>query len=96
MKLIGLSQETYIDKVFLQVQYEEIQDEISYMNNDIHLNKAYVRIQAEKEKMIRFPYNLVIGSIMYVVTCTQSEDPYAISMCSKYHDYFLVFGVKNS
>ena len=80
-KLIGLSQETYIDKVFDRFKMQGSKKGFLPMQHGMHLSKKQCpNTPAELEKMNNVPYASAIGSIMYAMICTRPDVAYALSM----------------
>ncbi|KAK8584066.1 hypothetical protein V6N12_068316 [Hibiscus sabdariffa] len=82
-QLLGLSQNTYIDKVLKRFSMEESKRRFLPMRHGISLSKEMCpSTPQERERMIQIPYALAIGSIMYAMICTQPDLSYALSMTS--------------
>ena len=70
-RLIGLSQDTYIDKVLKRFNMEEAKKEFLPMSHGIHFNKTQCPTTTdERERMSKVPYASAIGSIMYAMIST--------------------------
>jgi hypothetical protein len=83
--LIGLSQDTYIDKVLKRFNMEEAKKGFFPMSHGIHLSKTQCPSTTdERECMSRIPYASAIGSIMYAMICTHPDISYAHSVTSRY------------
>jgi len=84
-RLIGLSQDTYIDKVLKQFSMEEAKKGFLPMSHGIHLSKTQCpRTADERECKSKVPYASAIGSIMYAMICTRPHVSYALSVMSRY------------
>ena len=84
-RLIGLSQDTYIDKVLKRFCMEEAKKGFLPMSHGIHLSKTQCPSTAdERDRMSRVPYASAIGSIMYAMISTRPDVSYALSMTSRH------------
>ena len=84
-RLIGLSQDTYIDKVLKRFNMEEAKKGFSPMSHGIHLSKTQCPMKAdEREHMSKVPYASAIGSIMYAMISTCPDVSNALSVTSRY------------
>jgi hypothetical protein len=84
-KLIGLSQDTYIDKVLKMFNMEEAKKGFLPMSHGIHLSKTQCPSTTdERERMSRILYASAIGSIMYAMICTCPDISYAHSVTGRY------------
>ena len=84
-RLIGLSQDTYIDKVLKQFSMEEAKKGFLPMSHGIHLSKTQCpRTADERECKSKVPYASAIGSIMYAMISTRPHVSYALSVMSRY------------
>ena len=84
-RLIGLSQDTYIDKVLKQFSMEEAKKGFLPMSHGIHLSKTQCPTTTnERERMSKVPYASSIGSIMYAMISTRPDVSYALSVMSRY------------
>jgi hypothetical protein len=64
-RLIGLSQDVYIDKILNQFNMQDSKKGFLPMSHDITLSKKYCSSTPdEQERMRAIPYALAIGSIM--------------------------------
>jgi hypothetical protein len=82
---IGLSQSTYIDKVFNRFSMQNSKKGFQPMNHGAQLRKTQCHLTTdERSIMSRVPYDSAIGSIMYVMLCTRSDVSYAWSVTSRY------------
>jgi Reverse transcriptase (RNA-dependent DNA polymerase) len=86
-KLIGLSQGTYIDKVFKRFNMQDFKKENLPMSHGINLGKKNcLSTNSEFETMKKIPYVSTIGSIMYTIICTRPDVSYASSVTSRHQD----------
>ena len=84
-RLIGLSQDTYIDKVLKRFNMEEAKKGFLPMSHGIHLSKTQCPTTTdERERMSKVPYASAIGSIMYAMISTRLDISYALSVTSRY------------
>jgi hypothetical protein len=84
-RLIGLSQDTYIDKVLKRFNMEEAKKGYLPMSHGIHLSKTQCpSITDEQEDMSRITYASANRSNMYAMICTRSDISYAHSVASRY------------
>ena len=84
-RLIGLSQDTYIDKVLKRFNMQDSKKGFLPMSHGVSLCKSQCpSTPDEQEKMSAVPYASAIGSIMYVVLCTRPDIAYALSVASRY------------
>ena len=84
-RLIGLSQDTYIDKVLKRFNMEEAKKGFLPMSHGIHLSKTQCPTTTdERERMNKVPYASAIGSIMYAMISTRPDVSYALSVTSRY------------
>ena len=84
-RLIGLSQDSYIDKVLKRFSMEEAKKGFLPMSHGIHLSKTQCpRTADERERMSKVPYASAIGSIMLAMISTHPDISYALSITSRY------------
>ena len=84
-RLIGLSQDTYIDKVLKRFNMEEAKKGFLPMSHGIHLSKTQCPTTTdEQDRISKVPYTAVIGSIMYAIISTRPDVSYALSVTSRY------------
>jgi hypothetical protein len=84
-RLIGLSQDTYINKVLKRFNMEEVKKGFLPMSHGIHLSKTQCPSTTDEwEGMSRILYALAIRSIMYAMICTRPDISYAHSVTSIY------------
>ena len=84
-RLIGLSQDTYIDKVLKRFNMEEAKKGFLPMSHDIHLSKSQCPTTTdERDRSSKVPYTSAIESIMYAMINTRPDVSYALSVISRY------------
>jgi hypothetical protein len=84
-RLIGLSQDTYIDKVLKMFHMQDSKKDFLPMSHGVSLCKSQCPSTSdEQEKMSGIPYASAIRSIMYVMLCTRPVIAYALSVASRY------------
>jgi len=84
-RLIGLSQDTYIDKVLKRFSMEQSKKGFLPMSHGVHLSKNQRPQTAdERERMNKIPYASAIGSIMYAMISTRPDVSFALSMTSRH------------
>ena len=84
-RLIGLSQDTYIDKVLKRFNMEEAKKEFLPMSHGIHLSKSQCPTTTdERDHMSKVSYVSAVGSIMYAMISTRPDVSYALSIISRY------------
>jgi len=84
-RLIGLSQDMYIDKVLKRFNMEQSKKGFLPMSHGMHFStKQCPSIADERNRMSKVPYASPIGSIMYAMICTCPDVSYALSVASRY------------
>jgi hypothetical protein len=84
-RLIGLSQDTYIDKVLKHFSMEQSKKGFLPMSHAIHLCKTQCPSTTDElDRMSKVPYTPAIGSIIYVMINTCPDVSYALSATSRY------------
>ena len=84
-RLIGLSQDTYIDKVLKRFNMQDSKKGFLPMSHGVSLCKSQCpSTPDEQEKMSAIPYASAIGSIMYAMLCTRPDIAYALSVARRY------------
>jgi len=84
-RLIGLSQDTYIDKVLKRFNMEEAKKGFLPISHGIHLSKTQCPTTTDERECInKVPYASAIGSIMYAMISTHPDVSYALSVTSRY------------
>jgi len=84
-RLLGLSQDTYIDKVLKRFNMEQSKRGFLPMSHGMCFSdKQCPSINEERKHMSKVPYTSAIGSILYVMICTPPDVSYALSVVSRY------------
>ncbi|GJT38372.1 putative RNA-directed DNA polymerase [Tanacetum coccineum] len=85
-RLIGLSQDTYLDKILKRFKMDNSKKGILPLHHGIKISSDLCpKTNDELDKMSRVPYASAIGSIMYAMTCTRLDVSFALSMVSRHH-----------
>jgi hypothetical protein len=88
-RLIGLSQDAYIDKILNWFNMQDSKKDFLPMSHGITLSKKQCPTDLdEQERMRAIPYASAIGSIMYAMICTCSDVSYALSVMSRYQSNY--------
>ena len=83
--LIGLTQNTYLDKVLKKFKMDQSKKGFLPVLQCVKLSQTQSPSTAEDtEKMKVIPYALAIGSIMYSMLCTKLDVCLAISLAGRY------------
>ena len=83
--LIGLSQNTYLDKVLKRFSMENSKKGELPIQSNAKLSKTQSpSTEAEIAEMSQIPYASTVGSIMYAMTCTRPDVAFALSMVNRY------------
>ncbi|PKI39955.1 hypothetical protein CRG98_039618 [Punica granatum] len=84
-RLIGLSQDLYLDKVLKRFNMQDSRRGLLPVRYGIRLSKTMSSKTHEKrEKMAEVPYASAIGSLMYAMLCTRPNITYVVCMTNKY------------
>ena len=84
-RLIGLCQDTYIDKVLKWFNMQDSKKGLLPISYGITLSKTQCpSTPDEQEKMRAIPYASAVGSIMYAMLCTRPDVAFAFSVVSRY------------
>ncbi|GKD10587.1 hypothetical protein Tco_1190272, partial [Tanacetum coccineum] len=90
-RLIGLSQNAYLDKILKRYRMDNSKRGSIPMQVDIHLNKSQcATTSAEMKHMQNVPYAsavgsiLAVGSIMYAVRCTRPDVAFTQNITSRF------------
>ncbi|GJV02452.1 putative RNA-directed DNA polymerase [Tanacetum coccineum] len=84
-RLIGLSQDTYLDKILKRFRMENSKKGSLPLHHGIKISNDLCPVTDEElDKMSRVPYASAIGSIMYAMTCTRPDVSFALSMVSRH------------
>jgi len=77
-RLLGLSQEAYINKVLEQRGWTPVEKGITLCLDQ------YPKTDKEKERMNNAPYASTVGSLMYAMLCTRTDICSVIGLISRY------------
>ena len=84
-RLIGLSQDTYLDKILKRFKMENSKKGNLPLHHGIKISKDLCpETNEELDRMSRVPYASAVGSIMYAMTCTRPDVSFALSMVSRH------------
>ncbi|GKE87727.1 retrotransposon protein, putative, ty1-copia subclass, partial [Tanacetum coccineum] len=84
-RLIGLSQNAYLDKILKRYRIDNSKRGSIPMQVDLHLNKSQcATTSAEMKRMQNVYYALAVVSIMYVVRCTRPDVAFAQNITSRF------------
>ncbi|GKB67510.1 retrotransposon protein, putative, ty1-copia subclass [Tanacetum coccineum] len=84
-RLIGLSQDTYLDKILKRFKSENSKKGNLPLHHGIKISKDLCpKTNEELDRMSRVPYALAVGSIMYAMTYTRPNVSFALSMVSRH------------
>ena len=83
--ILGLSQETYINKVLERFRMKDCSPSIAPIvkGDKFNLNQC-PRNDLEREQMKNIPYASAIGSLMYAQVCTRPDIAFAVGMLGRY------------
>jgi hypothetical protein len=88
-RLIGLSQDAYIDQILNRFNMQDSKKGFLPMSHNITLSKKQCPLDPdEQEKMRAIPYALTIGSVMYAMICTCPDVSYTLSAMSRYQSNY--------
>ena len=84
-RILGLSQETYINKVLERFQMKDYSPRIALIvkGDKFNLNQCS-KNDFEMEQMKNIPLVYVVGSLMYAQVCTRPNIAFTIGMLGKY------------
>ncbi|GKC49914.1 putative RNA-directed DNA polymerase, partial [Tanacetum coccineum] len=83
--LIGLSQDTYLDKILKRFKMENSKKGNLPLHHGIKISKDLcLKTDEELDRISRVPYALAVGSIMYAMTYTRPGGSFALSMVSRH------------
>ena len=84
-RLLRFSQSTYIDTMLKWFSIENFKKSYLPIGHGISLSKKnYLTTPQKREHMSRIPYALVVGSIIYIMTCTRLDMAYSLEVVSRY------------
>ncbi|KAL0433573.1 UNVERIFIED_CONTAM: Retrovirus-related Pol polyprotein from transposon TNT 1-94 [Sesamum latifolium] len=83
--ILGLSQETYINKVLERFQMKDCSPGVAPIvkGDKLYLNQC-PRNDLEREQMKDIPYASAIGSLMYAQVCTRPDIAFAVGMLGRF------------
>jgi hypothetical protein len=88
-RLIGLSQDAYIDKILNWFNMRDSKKGFLPMSHGITLSKKQCPTDPDEQKRMRaIPYASAIGSIIYAMICTCPNIFYALSATSRYQSNY--------
>ncbi|KAL0439619.1 UNVERIFIED_CONTAM: Secreted RxLR effector protein [Sesamum latifolium] len=84
-KMLGLTQSSYIKKVWKRFKMEHSKRGLLPMRYGVKLSKKQSpKTDEELKKMSNIPYASAVGSIQHAVQCTRPDIAYALSLTSRY------------
>ena len=84
-KLLRLFQSTYIDTMLKRFSMENFKKGYLPIDHRIFLSKRdYPITPQERELMSKVSYALIVGFIIYIITCTRSDMVYSLEVVSIY------------
>ena len=81
--ILGLSQETYINKVLEIFNMKNCSPSVAPILKGDNLNKC-PKNYFEREHMKNIPYASVVGSLMYAQVCTRPDIAFAVRVLGRY------------
>ncbi|GKE32935.1 retrotransposon protein, putative, ty1-copia subclass, partial [Tanacetum coccineum] len=88
-RLIGLSQNAYLDKILKRYRMDNSKRGSIPMQVDLHLSKSQcATTSAEMKRMQNVPYASAVGSIMYAVRCTRPDVAFTQNITSRFQQNF--------
>jgi len=83
--ILGLSQETYINKVLKRFRMKDCSPRIAPIvkGDRFNLNQC-PKNDLEREQMYNIPYASAVGSLMYAQVCTRLDIAFAMGMLERY------------
>ncbi|KAL4310044.1 hypothetical protein GQ457_01G035740 [Hibiscus cannabinus] len=83
--ILGLSQETYINKVLERFRMKDCSPSVAPIvkGDKFNLNQC-PKNEFEREQMKNIPYASVVGSLMYAQVCTRPDIAFAVGMLGRY------------
>ncbi|RVX18276.1 Retrovirus-related Pol polyprotein from transposon TNT 1-94 [Vitis vinifera] len=83
--LLGLSQETYINKVLERFRMKDCSPSITPIVKGDRFNLDQCpKNDLEREQMKNIPYAFAVGSLMYAQVCTRPDIAFAVGMLGRY------------
>ena len=83
--ILGLSQETYINKVLERFRMKDCSRSVSLIvkGDRFNLNQC-PKNNLEMEQMMNIPYTSAVGSLMYAQVCTRPDIAFVVGMLGRY------------
>ncbi|KAL4383566.1 hypothetical protein GQ457_15G010160 [Hibiscus cannabinus] len=83
--ILGLSQETYINKVLERFRMKDCSPSVAPIvkGDKFNLNQC-PKNEFEREQMKNIPYASVVGSLMYAQVCTRPDIAFVVGMLGRY------------
>ncbi|KAL4319722.1 hypothetical protein GQ457_18G015860 [Hibiscus cannabinus] len=83
--VLGLSQETYINKVLERFRMKDCSPSVALIvkGDKFNINQC-PKNEFEREQMKNIPYASVVGSLMYAQVCTRPDIAFAVGMLGRY------------
>ena len=83
--LLGFFQSTYIDTVLKRFNMDNFKKDYLLIDHEITVSKKdCLATPKEREHMSRISYTLIVGSIMYTMTCMRSDVAYSLEAVCRY------------
>jgi len=83
--ILGLSQETYIDKLLERFRMKDCSPSVASIVKDDRFNlNQCPKNNFERESMENIPYASVVGSLMYAQVCTRPDIAFIVGMLGRY------------
>ncbi|KAH9760840.1 Integrase catalytic domain-containing protein [Citrus sinensis] len=83
--ILGLSQETYINKVLERFRMKDCSRSVApIVKGDKFSLKQCPENKLQREQMTNIPYASVVGSLMYAQVCTRPDIAYVVGMLGRY------------
>ncbi|GKC15968.1 retrotransposon protein, putative, ty1-copia subclass [Tanacetum coccineum] len=83
--IIGLSQDTYLDKILKIFKMKNFKKGNLPLHHGIKISKDLCpKTDKELDKISRVPYDSAVGSIMYAMMCTSPDVSFALNMVSRH------------
>ena len=84
-RLLGLSQETYIKKMFKHYHMHDCKPMDTPVERNLNLSLYMCpKSPEDKEQMSKVPYSSAIGSLMYAMMCTRLDICYVVGLASRF------------
>ena len=83
--VLGLSQETYINKVLERFRMQDCSPSVApIVKGDRFSLSQCPKNDFERESMKNIPYASAVGSLMYAQVCTRPDIAYAVGVLGRY------------